>query len=1530
MNIDRFSSQLNKHWSSISRYADLPIDEGNRPNVNPSSASVQPPRPSMPAGRARAQRSQQSRLKFEPKTSTKDRLGKPLKGEFDKDFSMGQATKEPVMPHNSPDSAFPRRKLRKRKVQMEPNLPAQTPSLNTPTIPSRAIAPPETPFQKSAFAGRKEMTFREQRGKQWQEKLPPKTQAQAMATELIPPVKPFPNTPDIEVPGIQEVSQETRRGRQKAIDLRQGRRDDDMSPPARKQTKAAEPSPKRRMPTYEELKANTPPSIPQGREQQRAAKLATEKDLAPPEGDFYQEPPESPDIYVDRDPQPEQRLPFPDPSRIGQAPDTRSGEAGNAEARRPRKADISPDGMQDQFSDAEETRGQPADKPAQQQPEPAAEQPADQTAEPDIVDAEKAEDVRPISQRMLDDTFDAWEVKPELTDKEFKETFGKTRGGMEREAHSMRRKQRVLQFNRENRIERDRDRAATRRWRRAMQRNTGAFTGGITNILGNFFINRAEQQNHARRLEFNEYMQGIDTEFVQKQADRSERNFQAKMKPLEKGGTYTESEFNAWYSQLPADQQINKDFLRTSGDFTIVPDGTDTGNMQPEKEPIDDFADRLDARKPGQPVAEMPERTPRPEPVHPHKENPELGEKAKAMLGDLADDELSKYDREETLHFDQFESLHENLKQKTNAFMGRPYNPSDAETLARTARRLHLAGYETNVPHTVEGIKDRHKTNHYKKKTENLFKRINRLTSMAGQDRQSSDYKNLENGIRIATKEIEDAGYGHLISGTVDNLETLKEQQLNNKINSLFATYKEYQDAINIEKNPPRNHQKTINDLHAQFTNTVQSLQNETGEDIGGLTSHLVEHHPEIESQDFRDLVDETSKPHQYVDVANSNLDRDEQEELLEQMTALGSEDDEDEVEDVTDRPVVSGEGQQVLDNFNVDVDGQIRPPMTGSIEQEITPAVNVTTADEEDDDPFVEDTVTAPVGGVEGGTLGEMMSDQLADTEIAPVATPSQSQASVPADAEDEDEESGLPFDNDADLDVDDDDIQHPLAEALFDSLVGLDREADFFPVASLLEREFENGRLDEISNMDSDAYGEMINGMLAQLDAGVISNPEDKVLSADEQESKQAHDAAVDRLVANNAAEYYRLHTDNASQSDVMRYKPEDVIVEPSRFQYKRNVDREHGVTGDYQSAEAWNPVGGGVLLGWKDPEDGQMYIVNGHHRMEMAKRLNAPFVDVRPIEAGSEKEARSIGAMMNIMENQGTPLDTAGYMRETNSSLDELKNVGLSLKKNEIATAYNLSNLLDGLWQMMVDGKLKQNQASLIGGILPEGDQQEAFWNNHGKAITKDTRLDNLEQRLRITKSQLQQVDGKKQNGLFGEGQLEVNSPAFYDLISAIENKARKGNRTGKALQSNQTKEFAGDRNVLDDEQNKQQELANDRILRLVNKIGLRHDDEIFNGFMSQLNESAQRIDNAPTKGSSKLLKQVADQIYKKLKFEMENVDEDSMHYSAYGNALSRISRQCIRRQFNIQQYMARKFTRQDHLQNRVAAFWEVELN
>lgn len=1523
MNIDRFSKQLSKHWSSISRYADLPIDDVNRPNVNPSSARVQPPRPSDRSAKARAMQSQQSRLKFEPETAIKDRMGRPLRGQFAGDFSLGQAQKESVMPHNWPDSELPRRKLRKGVQADLPSLPSERPSQNIPTIPMQKPMS-QAGFAKGVRDARRRSSAEEQAARTTKEKLPAEQQIKPTKSDLLPPVRKFPRTPDIAVPGEQEVAEERPRGRQRAIDLRQGRRGaiDDMSPPPRKQTKTVDARTKRRLKTDEELKRKTAPNLPKGGFQQRAAKLATEKDLLPPESDFYQEPPESPDIYVDRDPQAEQeeapseRLPFPDPSQIGKAPDTRSGEAGNAEARRPRKADISPDGMQNQFGDAEETRGQPAD-PVEQADQA---QPQQAQAEPQQPPQAAAPDTRKITDRMLDDTFDADEVRPELSDKEFKEAFGKTRASMEREAHSMRRKRRVLQFNKENRVARDRDRAANRRWRMAIARSRGGLTGSIAQTLGNFFINRSEQQNHLRRSQFNDYMQAIDTAFVEKQSEKAQRQLEARAKPpIEPGSTVTQTQFDEWYKTLPDEQQaLGKDFLKTS--FNVVEDGNELAEPDQQKSVIDDLEERLDSREPGQatPPFEQPPMQARP--MHPHEGDPTLYDKAKDTLGEGFDDELSKHDTHEILSYEQFQPLESRLNAQADQFYKMPFNPSSAEQVARQARRLRLAGYETDVPFTVENLRRRHEVKQAKASAEKLFSMIARLESVPQDQRDSREYRNFQRGIDISQRQLRDAGFGSMLDNARAKLEQIKEQQLNNKINELFSIYKQYQQAVSIERNAPTSHQKNLNDLHARFASLVQSLQDETGEDIGALTSHLVKHHPEIDMQDFRDLVDENSKPHQYVDLSNANLDKDEQQELVSQMVELAADPEDEEDNSQT---LVSGEGQQLLQDFTVDVSGQARPQQLQSpIEQAITPAVNVTTVDEdEESDPFIETEPTVVESDVE--PVG-----QLADaTPLAPTATQTPVEPVSPVE-EVEEEESDVAIDSD--IEIEEDDLRDPLARSLMDWINNNElSSAKFWPMAEQLSNIINEQGDQHLRDMDLGEYFDLLDNLYSDL-----TRPySEKAMDEQTQEKKAAHDAAVARLVADGGEEFYRLHTDNASRSDVMRYNPEDVVVDPSRFQYKRETDAR-GVTGEYGSTEAWNPIGGGVLLGWKDPEDGKMYVVNGHHRMEMAKRLNAPYVDIRPIEAENAAEARSIGALMNIMENQGTPLDTAAYMRDTNSTLDELKKIGLASKKSEIKMAYNLSKLLDGLWNLVTnrdpDGKtLKETQGSLIGEILPEPDQQEAFWNAHGKSVNEKTPLAFLERRLRMAKSQMQQAKEKSQGGLFSESQLQVKSPSFYELLTGVEKLAAAAAKTGKSLQSKRTKQFAGDKNILDDDQNAQQELANSRILRLGEMMGIRHEDAIFKNYNSQLQDAAEQIDNAPSKQQSKLMKKFVQQIYQNTLKTMESAPKSDF-YSAYGNEIARISRQCIRRQFNIEKYMTRPFTMQDHLQNRIAAFWEVELN
>lgn len=81
----------------------------------------------------------------------------------------------------------------------------------------------------------------------------------------------------------------------------------------------------------------------------------------------------------------------------------------------------------------------------------------------------------------------------------------------------------------------------------------------------------------------------------------------------------------------------------------------------------------------------------------------------------------------------------------------------------------------------------------------------------------------------------------------------------------------------------------------------------------------------------------------------------------------------------------------------------------------------------------------------------------------------------------------------------------------------------------------------------------------------------------------------------------------------------------VDPKRFQYKVKDIGEDGVTGELKGVSKWNPELAGSLLVWRDPADGQDYVINGHHRHELASRLKADQVNARYIDAPNAKEAR-----------------------------------------------------------------------------------------------------------------------------------------------------------------------------------------------------------------------------------------------------------------------------------------------------------------
>lgn len=169
----------------------------------------------------------------------------------------------------------------------------------------------------------------------------------------------------------------------------------------------------------------------------------------------------------------------------------------------------------------------------------------------------------------------------------------------------------------------------------------------------------------------------------------------------------------------------------------------------------------------------------------------------------------------------------------------------------------------------------------------------------------------------------------------------------------------------------------------------------------------------------------------------------------------------------------------------------------------------------------------------------------------------------------------------------------------------------------------------------------------------------------------------------------------------------------VDPQRFQYKVAGIGEKGVTKELSNVSKWDPNLGGVVLGWRDPQTGEDYVINGHHRHELASRVGHPEMNVRYINAPTAKEARAIGALANIAEGRGKAIDAAKYLRDSGQTLDHLKNSGISMSSKIVGDAGALNQLGDKPFQAVTEGRLDEGTAVAVGRHLADPKLQDVLF-------------------------------------------------------------------------------------------------------------------------------------------------------------------------------------------------------------------------
>lgn len=191
-----------------------------------------------------------------------------------------------------------------------------------------------------------------------------------------------------------------------------------------------------------------------------------------------------------------------------------------------------------------------------------------------------------------------------------------------------------------------------------------------------------------------------------------------------------------------------------------------------------------------------------------------------------------------------------------------------------------------------------------------------------------------------------------------------------------------------------------------------------------------------------------------------------------------------------------------------------------------------------------------------------------------------------------------------------------------------------------------------------------------------------------------------------------------------------PDKIEVDPKRFQYKLSGSKtKSGTVGSLRGVKKWDANLAGIIQVWKDPRNKKVYVVNGHNRLELEKKLGVPQRPARFLDAKTAKEARAIGALTNIAEGRGNARDAAKFFRDSGISRQDLERRGVPLREKIATDGLALSRLSDGLFDQVIQGELPESRAVVIGEKLSDRTQQEALVKliakeeKRGRRITND---------------------------------------------------------------------------------------------------------------------------------------------------------------------------------------------------------------
>ncbi|MDE3037322.1 MAG: hypothetical protein KGJ21_02525, partial [Pseudomonadota bacterium] len=208
----------------------------------------------------------------------------------------------------------------------------------------------------------------------------------------------------------------------------------------------------------------------------------------------------------------------------------------------------------------------------------------------------------------------------------------------------------------------------------------------------------------------------------------------------------------------------------------------------------------------------------------------------------------------------------------------------------------------------------------------------------------------------------------------------------------------------------------------------------------------------------------------------------------------------------------------------------------------------------------------------------------------------------------------------------------------------------------------------------------------------------------------------------------------------SALVMLDPAAIETDAATYQFRSGGDGNGVTRARRYDCDRWDPILHGDPLLVHERLDGRVFVADGHHRLELAQRLNTAGAGPGPVAAQvlreadgyTAQDARIIAAYKNIARGQTDPVDTARVLKEADSGHVHTHLLPqLDMNQGNLALCHYLSKLPEQALGMVQSGDVPAVMAAGVAVRVQEPRQQVEVMQHLRTRLQQTSFLARLEQ-------------------------------------------------------------------------------------------------------------------------------------------------------------------------------------------------------